>query len=118
VPIYSGKELLADWEGSSMRLAGAIRTFKKSKDLELTTQENKCCGQAQKADGYVDNSTLRSELTTYPQPLLSGPRKEERIAQTVKAMSPWVTHKQSPVDIYYPNPPGNCVWITHRRGET
>ena len=33
--------------------------------------------QALEADGYVDNSPLRSELTTYPQPLLPGQLKEE-----------------------------------------
>ena len=103
-----------------MRLAVAILKLEKNMDLELTTQENKYCDQTIKADGYVDNSTLRSKLTTYPQPLLPGLRKEGkgRIAQIVKAISLWVTHKQSPADIYYPNPPGNCVWITHRRGET
>ncbi len=102
-----------------MRSAEAIWKLKNSMHLEPTTQENKHCDQTIKADGYVDNSTLRSELTTYPQPLLPGLRKEEkgRIAQTAKAISPWVTHKQPPLDLCFADPPSGCMWITPRKGE-
>jgi len=80
--------------------------------------EKKLGDESIKADGYVDNSPLRSELTTCPQPLLPRQREEvkgRRIAQTVKAKATWVNHKQPPPDFCYANPPGSCVWITPRK---
>jgi len=71
------------------------RNLKRSKALKLTTREAKHGDEAIKADGYVDNSPLRSELTTYPQPL------KERLAQTDRAISSWVTHKQPPPDLCF-----------------
>jgi hypothetical protein len=66
------------------------------------------------ADGYVDNSPLRSELTTFPQPQPPGEKKEENAA---KAISTWVIHKQLPADLYLRNPPCNCVWITPQNND-
>ena len=102
-----------------MRSAGATRRLNNSTDLKLTTQKKKHFDQTIKADGYVDNSPLRSELTTYPQPLPPGLIKEEkgRIAQTAKAISSWVTHKQPPPDLCFADPPGGCMWIPPRKGE-
>ena len=68
---------------------------KRIKDLKRTTREVKHCDEAIRADGYVDNSPLRSEFTTYPQPL------KERLAQTDRTISSWVTHKQPPPDLCF-----------------
>jgi len=72
------------------------------------------CHETVRPDGYVDNSPLRSELTTYPQPLLPRQRNEEMesIAQTAKAISTWVIHKQPPLDLCFANPPCGCMCIT------
>ena len=82
-------------EDIRMRSSRVTRQLKRSKALKRTTREEKRGDEAIKADGYVDNSPLRSELTTYPQPL------KERLAQTDRAISSWVTHKQPPPDLCF-----------------
>jgi hypothetical protein len=77
-------------ENIRMRLSRVTRKLKVGKDLKQTTRQAKHGDKTTRADGYVDNSPLRSELTTYPQPL------KERLAHTDKAISSWVTHKPPP----------------------
>ena len=91
------------WKGNIVDAGHGIvtRKIKGGKDLKRTTRGARHGDNTIRADGYVDNSPLRSELTTYPQPL------KERLAHTGKAISSWVTHK--------PPPPDLCFAILHRR---
>lgn len=66
------------------------------------------------ADGYVDNSPLRSELTTYPQPQQPEKGKEET---RLKEISMWIIHKPPPSDLGSGDPPGGSVWITPRKND-
>ena len=86
----------------------------KSNHLQLSKPGKKYGSKIIEADGYVDNSPLRSELTTYPQPLLPGQGKEE---DTDEVRSRWVIHKQPPADLYLGNPSCSCVWITPRKDD-
>ena len=87
---------------------GCRNTGTVDKFMQIEREENHG-DEAIRADGYMDNSLLRSELTTYPQPLT------ERLAQTDRAISSRVTHKQPPSDLCFADPPGNCSWITPRK---
>lgn len=82
-------------EDIRMRSSRVIRQLKRSETLKRTTREAKHGDEAIRADGYMDNSPLRSELITYPQPL------KERLAQTDRAISSRVTHKQPPSDLCF-----------------
>jgi len=100
--------------GIRISLEKAILKPEKTKHLQLSKPGKKHGSKIIKADGYVDNSPLRSKLTTYPQPLLPGQREEVkgRRAKTANAIPTWVIHNQPPPDLCFADPPGGCVWIT------
>jgi hypothetical protein len=104
--------------GIRISLEKAILKPEKTKHLQLSKPGKKYCSKIIKADGYVENSPLRSELTTYPQPLLPTQKEEVkgRRAKTANAIPTWVIHTQPPSDLCFADPPGGCVWITPRKG--
>ncbi len=59
-----------------MRSARASLKPEISRHFQLSKPGKKNGGKIIEADGYVDNSPPCYELTTYPQPLLPGERKE------------------------------------------
>jgi hypothetical protein len=72
---------LRKWPRRQIEIAVSMSS-EKGRTSSCLSREHTVAAKSPEADGYVDNSPLRSELTTYPQPLLPDQRKEEDITHS------------------------------------